>query len=143
MKSAAAGTVSGCVVWMLVFCVLSTCLFSVALPLGSITTTSEFVVDIMGPYLCPPESTGEIITHPSTSTDSNGNPISSTAYEMQCVDANGTVVQAPSPAYAFVWLGVLAVAGLLIAVLLAFVLAAPVGVLIANLVGRLRKTNPS
>jgi hypothetical protein len=142
MKSAAAGTVSGCVVWMIVFCVMSMCLLTAAMPVGAITaTTSDVAVDVLGPYLCPPNSTGEIITHPSTSTDSNGNRIPSTAYEMQCVNSDGVVVQAPSPDYAFIWVGVMAVAALLISVLLAFLLAAPAGVLIASLVNRLRKSS--
>ena len=141
MKSAAAGTASGCVVWTIVFCIMSMCLLSVAMGIGGVTATSEFTVDIMGRYLCPPGSTAETITHPSTSTDSNGNTIPSTAYELQCVDSAGNIVRAPSPDYAFIWLGVLGAAALLLSVLFAFLLAAPAGVLIAGLTNRLRKRN--
>ena len=141
MKSAAAGTVSGCVVWMIVFCIMSMCSLSAVMAVGAVTATSDFTVEIMGRYLCPPDSTAETITHPSTSTDSNGNTIPSTAYEMQCVDSDGKIVRAPSPDYAFIWLGVLGAAALLLSVLFAFLLAAPAGVLIASLTNRLRKSN--
>ena len=141
MKSVAAGTASGCVVWTIVFCLMSACLLSVALPVGTITATTGFVVDIVGPYLCPQGSTGEIVTHPSSSTDSNGHTIPSTAYEMQCVDANNNIVRERNPDYAFIWVGIVAAAALLLSVLFAFLLAAPAGVLIAGLTNRLRRNN--
>ena len=141
MKSVAAGTASGCVVWTIVFCIMSGCLLTIALPVGGITATTGFVVDIVGPYLCPQGSTGEIVTHPSTSTDSNGFSTPSTAYEMQCVDANGNIVRERNPDYAFIWIGIVAAAALLLSVLFAFLLAAPAGVLIAGLTNRLRRNN--
>jgi hypothetical protein len=136
MKSAAAGTASGCVVWMIVFCVASMCLLSTAMGVGAATATSGFVRDTLGPYLCPDDSTAEYVTHPSTSTDSSGHTIQSTAYELQCVDANGVVVRAPSPDYAFTWVGVLALGALVLSVLVAFLLAAPAGAVIAGLTNR-------
>ena len=141
MKSAAAGTASGCVVWLIVFCIMSMCSLSVVMGVGAVTATADFTVQIMGRYLCPPNSTAETITYPSTSTDSNGNTIPSTASELQCVDAEGTVVRAPSPDYAFYWLGFLAAAALLLSVLAAFLLAAPAGVLIAGLMNRWRQSS--
>jgi hypothetical protein len=141
MKSAATGTASGCVVWMLVFCMLSFCVLTLALPLGSIVSTvsGDFVVRVVEPYLCPPGSTGEIITFATTTVDSNGVRQPATGYEMQCVDASGSIVRAPSPDYAFLWLGILAVIGLVLAALFAFLFAAPAGVLVAKLVNLLRQ----
>ena len=143
MKSATTGAVSGCVVWMIVFCVLSACLLPVAIPVGSfaIELSPDFVTDILGPYLCPQDSTAEIVTHQTTSVDSSGVRRPATAYEMQCVDSNGNVVREPSPIYAFIWFGILAVTGLILSALIAFLLAAPAGVLIVNLANRLRKAN--
>jgi hypothetical protein len=140
MKSAATGTASGCVVWTVGFCMLSFCVLTVALPLSGLMTTlnEDFMTSTMGPYLCPPDSTGEIVTHASTGTDSNGNIIETTAYEMQCVDANGVVVRERSSDYAFIFIGVVGLVGLVLAAVLAFVFAAPVGVLVANLTSRWR-----
>ncbi len=138
MKSATTGAVSGCVVWMIVFCVLSACLLPVAIPVGSfaIELSPDFVTDILGPYLCPQDSTAEIVTRQVT-----GVRTPATSYNMQCVDSNGNVVREPSPDFAFIWLGILAVTGLILSALIAFLLAAPAGVFIANLSNRLRKAN--
>lgn len=138
MKSATTGAVSGCVVWMIVFCVLSACLLPVAMPVGSfaIELSPDFVTDILGPYLCPQDSTAEIVTRQVT-----GVRTPTTSYNMQCVDSNGNVVKEPSPDFAFIWLGILAITGLILSALIAFLLAAPAGVLIVNLSNRLRKAN--
>ena len=141
MKSAATGTASGCVVWVLTFCVLSTCVLSAVVPLvGAVTSTNEaFVESTIGPYLCPQGSTAELTTYETTGVDSSGNPISTTAYEMQCVDANGNITREPSVDYAFMWIGILAVIGLVVSALAAFLLAAPAGVVVAGVMGRLRR----
>lgn len=138
MKSATTGAVSGCVVWMIVFCVLSACLLSVAIPVGSfaIELSPDFITDTLGPYLCPQDSTAEIVTRQVT-----GVQTPATSYNMRCVDANGNVVQEPSPNFAFIWLGILAIIGLILSALIAFLFAAPVGVLMVKLVNRLRKAN--
>lgn len=140
MKSAATGTASGCVVWTLVFCILSTCVLSVGLPLGGLISSfnNDFIASIMDAYLCPPESTGEIVTH-ATTTD--GGRRSATSYQMQCVDANGTVVRERSPDFFFIWFGVLALVGLILSALFAFLLAAPAGILVGNLTSRWRNRN--
>lgn len=145
MKSATTGAVSGCVVWMIVFCVLSACLVPVATMVGVVTSTSslsiDFVADNLGPYLCPPDSTAEILTERTSGVDNDGHRYDSTAYEMQCVDSNGSVVQEPSQGYVIFWLGLLAAIGLIVSVLIAFLLAAPAGVVIVNLSNRWRKAN--
>jgi hypothetical protein len=143
MKSATTGAVSGCVVWMIVFCVLSSCLLPFAMIVGSLTDTfnAHFVADILGPYLCPQDSTAEIVTYESTIIDSYGVRRPYTQHEMQCVDSNGNVVREPSPVYFFIWMGILAVPGLILSALIAFLLAAPAGVFIVNLSNRLRKAN--
>jgi hypothetical protein len=60
---------------------------------------------------------------------------------MQCVDSNGDVVREDPVVYAFVWIGIIAGIGLILSALLAFVFAAPAGVLIARLINRNRKPN--
>ncbi len=146
MKSATTGAVSGCVIWMIVFCFLSIMCLPVALvgaPVGSITIelSPGFVEDILGPYLCPQDSTAEIVTRQVTGVRT---PI--TSYNMQCVDSNGNIVKEPSPDALFIWVGIwvgiFAVTGLILSALVAFLLAAPAGVLIVNLSNRLRKPTP-
>ena len=141
MKPAASGTVSGCLVWIIAFVVLLTCLVPTAMGVAGVTSTvsGEFVARALQPYLCPDGSTAEIVTHQTTSTDEFGNESPATAYEMQCVDSGGNIVREPSPDYAFIWIGVLGAVGLALSAVLAFVLAAPAGVLIGRLLAGRKK----
>jgi hypothetical protein len=140
MKSATTGTVSGCIVWIIVFCALSTCIFPAASMIGGFTSASGFTMKTLGPYICPEGSTAQSYSYATTTTDENGNRQPSTAYVLQCVDANGEIVKEDPVAYAFLWIGILALAGLIIAALLSFALAAPAGVLIGRLFNK-NKTN--
>ncbi len=135
MKSAATGTLSGCVVWVIVFFALLTCLIPVAAFVGGLSSTlaAEFVAGILEPYLCTEGSHAEIITFQTTSIDDFGNAQPATGFEMQCVNAQGEITRESSPDYGFIWLGVLGLAALILSVVLAFLLAAPAGVLIARL----------
>ena len=143
MKSVAAGTTSGCVLWLIAFCVLSTCLFPVATFVGGFSTTlsADFVATVIGPYLCPENSTGEIITYQTTSTDEYGTEHPATGFAMQCVDASGNIVREPSADYAFYWIGLLSVASFVAAAVLGFLFAAPIGGLVTHLMGRFRKAS--
>jgi hypothetical protein len=135
MKSLFTGTASGCVVWVLVFGLLSMCLCPTMVMIGGVTSAGP-AAGIIGAYLCPAGSTPEVITFSSTTRDEYGNEQPSTGYEMQCVAAGGEIVRAPSPDYAFYWIGALAAGSLLIAALLGLLLAAPVGGLIARWMAR-------
>jgi hypothetical protein len=141
MKSATTGTVSGCVVWIIVFCVLSTCIFPVASMIGGFTSASGFAMKTLGPFICPEGSTAQSYSYATTTTDENGNSQPSTAYVLQCVDDKGEIVKEDPVVYAFIWIGVLALMGLIVAALLSFALAAPAGVLIGRLFNKMKKTN--
>jgi hypothetical protein len=109
--------------------------------IGSFTAPSQFAMQTLGPMLCPTGTTAESYSYPSTTTDQYGNTQPSTAYELHCVDPNGTVVKQDPVQYAFLWTGTMAALGFAIAALLAFALAAPVSVLIARLLNRVKKTS--
>ena len=140
MRSATTGTISGCVVWIIVFCALSTCIFPVAAAIGGITSASDFTMKTLGPYICPEGSTAQSYSYDTTTTDDYGNSQPATAYVLQCVNANSEIVKEDPVGYAFVWIGILALAGFIIAALLSFALAAPAGVLIGRLFNK-NKTN--
>jgi len=134
MKATAVGTTSGCLIWILAFGLVSTCLCPLAAVVGSLSSTlgAEYVVGILEPYLCPDDSTAEVITFDTTTTDEFGNESPATGYEMQCVDAAGNVVRTGSPDYAFYWVGFLAVGSLIVSGGAAFLVAAPLGAFIAR-----------
>ena len=136
MKSATTGTLSGCIIWFIVFCLISTCLIPVALFIGGFTSVTDFAMETVGQFICPEGTTVGHRTYETTSTDQYGNRQPSTAYVLQCLDANGEVVQEDPVGYAFIWMGSLVVIGSIIAGGLALVLAAPAGALIAKFLNK-------
>ena len=136
MKSTSAGVVSGCLVWFIVFSVASSCLIPVLAAVGGFTSGTDFAVRIIGRFECPQGTTPRIHTFATTSTDDYGVEQPATGYELQCVDTGGTVVKTDPIAFAFIWIGVGSAIGLILAALLAFVLAAPAGVLLGRLFRR-------
>jgi hypothetical protein len=133
MKSITTGTISGCIIWFIVFGIISMCLIPVVMAVGGITSVSNFAIRITGGYICPDGTTAETYSYATTTVDEYGNHQPSTAYVLQCVDGSGDVVKEDPIAYAFMWIGILTGIGLVVAGLLAFLLAAPAGALIARL----------
>lgn len=136
MKDAKTGTLSGCIVWVIVFGVLSCCFLPAGMSIGGVTSASNFAMRSLGPILCPQGTTAESYSYPTTTTDEYGNTQPSTAYELHCMDATGEVVKEDPVLFAFLWMGIITVIGLVIAALFAFVLAAPAGILIARALDR-------
>jgi hypothetical protein len=136
MKSAKTGTVSGCIIWFIVFGLISSCLVPAAMMIGGFTSVTKFALPVLEPLICPDGTTAQFRTYGTTTNDEFGTPQPSTAYVLQCVDANGNVIKEDPVTYAFIWIGMLAVIGLILAGILAFVFAAPAGVLIARLFNR-------
>jgi len=141
MKPKAAGTLSGCVVWLIVFGMLSTCFLPAAMVIGGFTSVTDFAMQTIGPLICPDGSTAKSYSYATTTTDEFGNSQPSTAYELHCLDAHGTVVKEDPVLYAFMWIGIIAAIGLVSAALLAFALSAPAGMLITRLLKSRQKTD--
>ena len=137
MKATAVGTTSGCVIWILAFALVSLCLCPASMVIGTLLG-ADAMASVMGPYLCPDNSTAEVVTFQTTSTDEFGNEEPATGYEMRCVNSDGTVVRDGSPDFAFYFIGILALISLIVAAGLAFLVAAPLGTLIGRWSGRSR-----
>lgn len=138
MKSATTGAFSGCLIWLIVFIFLAPFLCSAATMIGGFTSFTGLARQTVAPLICPDGTTSQFRTYGTTTTD-NGHTKPATAFVLQCVDANGTVVKEDPVLYGFIWSGILALIGLVIAALLAFALAAPAGAVIARLFGKSRK----
>lgn len=100
---------------------------------------TNFAMRTLEPLICPDGTTAKSRSYATTTTDDYGNSQPSTAYVMQCVNANGEIVKEDPVAYAFVWIGFMSVIGLILAGILAFVFAAPAGVVITRLINRNKK----
>ena len=139
MKQTSAGALSGCLVWVIAFVVINICILPVSMMIGGATAVTDFAMQTVAPLICPEGTSAQSRTYATTTTDEFGNSQPSTAYVMQCVDSNGDVVKEDSVVYGFLWIGGIAGIGLILAGVLAFVLAAPAGVLIAKVLGKIKK----
>ena len=133
MKQATTGTISGCLVWIIAFGVIGVCILPISFVVSISTITSDFAIKQTGTIVCPENSTPKLR---SFATYGSG---PSTTSVLECVDVSGIVVREDPAGFAFLWIGILAVVGLLLSGVLAFVFAAPAGVLIASLANRIRK----
>jgi len=142
MKSATTGSISGCIIWIIVFGAISClCIFPVVMVGGMLSSTSGIALKTVGPIICPDNTTTNVRTYATTTTDENGFSQPSTAYVLQCKDENGEVVKEDPVGYAFIWMGIITAIGLVLSGVLAFVFAAPAGVLIARLFNRIKNKN--
>ena len=136
MKTAKTGAISGCIIWVLLIGIVSSCIVPVFLFVATLTSFTEFAVKTMGGFLCPPETSPIRNSYQTTTRDEFGNSRPSTAYELQCVESTGEVVKRDPIMYAVIWNGAFAGVGLLAAIGLAFVIAAPAGALISKALNR-------
>jgi ABC-type glycerol-3-phosphate transport system permease component len=145
MQNTKTSAVSGCVIWFLLICIISSCVLPVFFIVGSVSSFSNFAIKTTGGWLCPYGKTPESYSYSTTSRDENGFEHPSTAYELHCVDAGGSVVKNDPIVYSFLWIGIFAGVGLLLSVILAFVFAVPGGMLVTRLLGKmnLKKTAPT
>jgi hypothetical protein len=141
MKRTSTGVVSGCLVWILAFGVISTCILPVSMAIGGFTSASDYAINFTGKFICPDGTIPESYSYATTTRDENGNEQPSTAYELHCVAANGEILKNDPVGYAFLWIGVFVLVGLIVTGGLAFLLAAPAGVLISKLFNRVKKPN--
>jgi ABC-type glycerol-3-phosphate transport system permease component len=136
MNSLKTGAVSGCVVWVLLIGVISSCILPIFFCIGSVTSFSDFAIQTTGKFLCPQGSTPESYSDATTTTVENGNSQPSTAYELHCVESNGEVVKTDPIVYAFLWDGIFVSIGLIIIIGLSFGLSAPASILVTKLLNR-------
>ncbi len=138
MNNAKTTAVSGCVIWFLLICTISSCVMPVFFIVGSVSSFSDFAIRTTGGWLCPEGTTPESYSYATTTTDEFGNTQPSTAYELHCVDSSGTVVKEDPVVYAFTWIGIWGVIGLILSGVLTFVFAVPGGMLVTKILNKLK-----
>jgi ABC-type glycerol-3-phosphate transport system permease component len=145
MNNAKTTAISGCVIWFLLICIICSCIMPVFFIIGSVSSFSDFAIKTTGGWLCPEGTTPDSYSYASTTTDEFGNRHPATAYELHCVDASGAVVKTDPVLYAFIWIGIWALIGLIISGLLTFVFAVPGGMLVTRLLEKvnLKKSTPT
>ncbi len=137
--SAGAGTISGCLVWLVLFFFGGMCLMPVALVFNAFTSASDLSASIVGPMVCPAHSTARIVDAGTTDIiDSQGVEQSAAATAMVCEDAAGKVVLEPDPLPFYIWDAITCLFVPVVAGILALLLAAPLGGGVAWLVGKIK-----
>ena len=142
MNNTTTTAISGCIIWFLLISVIASCVVPVFFFAGVLSSYSNFAIDITGGWLCPEGTTPRQNTYTSTTTDEFGNLEPATAYELQCVDADGVVVKTDPVFYSFLWIGVFAVLGLIVSAVLTFIFAVPGGMLVTKVLNSLRVKKP-
>jgi len=104
--------------------------------IGSFTSFTDAPIKMIGPMICPEGTTPQSHSYQTTTTDDFGNSQPAMGFSLQCVDTNGNVIKEDLVAYAFIWIGILAGIGFILAGILAFIFAAPAGVLITRFLNR-------
>lgn len=140
MNNAKSTAVSGCVIWFLLICIISSCVMPIFFIVGSVSSFSEFAIQTTGGWLCPEGATPESYTYATTTADEFGNQQPSTAYELHCVDSSGIVVKEDPVVYAFIWIGIWGAIGLILSGVLTFVFAVPGGMLVTKVLNKLKST---
>ncbi|MBE7436391.1 MAG: hypothetical protein HS100_20920 [Anaerolineales bacterium] len=143
MNNKTTTAVSGCLIWFLLITIIGSCIMPVAFAVGGVTSSTDFVIVNVGAFLCPEGTAPRSYSYQTTTTDEYGNTRPSTAYELHCEDSNGEVVEKDPIAYAFIWIGICAVIGLIISAVLTFILAVPGGMLVTKVLNSLRGRAPS
>lgn len=138
MNNAKTTAVSGCVIWLLLIAIIGSCIMPVAFIVGGVTSPSDWSIQTMGGFICPENATPTRYSYDTVTTDEYGISRPSTAYELHCVDANGEVVKEDPIGYAFGWIGLWAVIGLVVSAFLTFILAVPGRMLVTRVVNSLR-----
>lgn len=130
--------VSGCIVWFVLIAFIGSCVMPVALAAGSLTSSTDFVIVNVGTFICPEGTAPRRHSYQTTINSEYGVARPATAYELHCEDSNGDVVQTDPIAYAFIWVGVVALLGVVLTGVLALVFAVPGGMLVTRLLNKLR-----
>src|SRR5258706_15611032 len=85
MKSASAGTVSGCLVWVILFVVSVPCLVPLMLFFGNFALYTDFSNRAVQPILCPANTTLQVRTYDTTTTDNRHHNVGAGGQFVNCV----------------------------------------------------------
>ena len=138
MSKAKTTAVSGCVIWVLLISIISSCVLPVFFLGGMLSSYTTFATDITGKWLCPEGTTPHQNTYSTTSNDEFGNPQPATGFELQCLDDGGTVVKTDPIVYSFLWIGIWSLVGLIVAGVLTMIFAVPGGMLVTRFLERVK-----
>lgn len=137
--SVTVGTVSGCLIWLVLAGGLLSCLIPLAFFIPSFTKNTALSAAIVGPLVCPASSRAKIETTGDQMLDEYGNVVALSSAQTVCVNSDGQVIARPGVQADLVWGVVVILTLLVLSAVLAFIFAAPAGVIAARIMHRLMK----
>lgn len=143
MNNAKTTAISGCLIWFFLISIIGSCVMPVFFMVGGFSSSSDYAINTTGGWLCPEGTTPKSYSYATTSRDENGFEHPATAYELHCLDAEGTVVKNDPILYAFIWIGIWALIGLILSGVLTFIFAVPGGMLVTKLLNKMKSPRAS
>lgn len=138
MSKTTTTAVSGCIIWFFLISIIGSCIMPVFFIIGGFTSVSDFAIQTTGGWICDDGTTPQTYTYETTTTDEFGNRQPSTAYVLQCVDSSGAIVKEDPITYAFIWIGIWALLGLIVTGVLCFIFAVPGGMLVTKFLDKIK-----
>lgn len=138
MSKTTTTAISGCIIWFFLISIIGSCIMPIFFIIGGFSSVSDFSIQTTGGWLCPENTTPQSYSYATTTTDEYGNRQPSSAYVLQCVDASGSIVKEDPVAYAFIWIGIWALLGLIVTGVLCFIFAVPGGMLVTKFLERIK-----
>lgn len=102
--------VTGCTLWLVLIVAIGGCMLPASAFAGVLTAHTEPAIAITGRWVCPAGTDPIRHERETTSRDRYGEH-RSTAYEVHCRDASGTIVARDPFTYVVLWLGLATLLG--------------------------------
>lgn len=134
--------VSGCFTWIALLFVFGSFLLPASMFVGSMTSETNFAMNTMAKYMCPEGTTPQTSTSSVQKRGTDGKRYNDGIVELQCRNPDGSIVPNLSFLAGPAWIGVFILAGLLLAILFAFIFAVPGGILLNRMLEKMRGPKP-
>lgn len=114
----------GCLIWLVGFLVISSCLVPAGMLAGGLTMffSEDLITSTVGTMMCPSSTIPEIISYETTRIDEDGFERPSTSFEMVCKTPDGNVVKNTGGVYALIWNGIFIALAIILSIILAGIL---------------------
>lgn len=129
---------SGCFTLIALLFVFGSVLLPASMFVGNLTSETNFAMNTMGKYMCPEGTTPEISNSSIQKRGTDGTRYNDRIVQLQCRNPDGSIVPNLSFLAGPAWIGVFMLAGLLLAILFAFIFAIPGGMLVTRVMNKMR-----
>lgn len=142
MNNAKTTAISGCIIWFVLISVVATCVMPVFYVVGMFSSYSDFAIQTVGEWICPEGTTPTSYSYQTMMSGDNGFDEPAMAYELHCVNPDGTLSKNDPIMYSFIWVGLCLLLGAISSGLLTFAISVPGGMLVTKVLNLLFGKKP-